>query len=84
MVTPLQPGEKATATNEQSITDLERLCLALTAKGGSIAEISQQLSMPEAFIEDVLLRAETKLGAKNRFHAICLSISMGLVRTDSI
>lgn len=66
-----------------SLTELEKVCLSLTASGMTPDNISAHLGMPATFIDDILDRTEIKLRAKNRFHAVCLAISMGFVSTES-
>jgi len=52
------------------------------AAGATIAEIADDLRVSEPTIKADIARTTKSLGARNRLHAVCLAIVMGLVRPD--
>ena len=52
------------------------------AAGATIAEIADGLRVSEPTIKADIAKATKSLGGRNRLHAVCLAIEMGLVRPD--
>jgi DNA-binding CsgD family transcriptional regulator len=72
----------SSANTEFSLTLLELTCLKLTANGLKPIEISNSLQTQETEINETLVSAERKLGARNRLHAIGIAVSQGLIGID--
>lgn len=73
---PDQPGPKRVS---EPLTRRERDVIALAAEGLTTAEIARSLKLSPATVRTYLSRAERKLGARNRAHAVALAVGMGLV-----
>ena len=66
------------ATGDRLLTKRERQVLTGLLAGQSNREIADQLSLSEATIKHHLEGLRSKLDAKNRAHAVCSAIELGL------
>lgn len=64
------------------LTRMEITCLKLAANGLRPVEIGNELNTTDEEIENHLTSAESKLGARNRLHAIGVAVSQGLIGID--
>lgn len=55
----------------------ERNCLQMLAEGHKLHEMSNHLALSAADVESLLVAAEAKLGARNRFHAVSIALRTG-------
>lgn len=62
-----------------TLDESETICLRLTANGKGLLDIAAALDMPVPHAEVILLRAEQKLGANNRLHAVSLAMRYGIL-----
>ena len=60
----------------------EQEVLELVAEGSSLREIGEQLAISEATVRTHLRNANTKLGARNRAHAVGLALKLGVIRPE--
>lgn len=67
------------AAPDDQINDLELQCLGFLARGRSIGELCEALSLTETQAQDILGGVEGKLGALNRMHAVILAIRLGML-----
>ena len=66
------------ATRDRMLTKREQQVLTGLLAGQSNREIADQLSLSEVTIKHHLKGLRSKLGAKNRTHAVCRAIELGL------
>lgn len=71
--------DRADAARGPALTARERDCLAWTAAGKSLWDISVILGIGERTVRFHLRNARTKLGATSTIHAVALAIRRGLV-----
>lgn len=62
-----------------ALTKRERHCLLLAARGLTTAEIGQQLNITERTVLFHMSNASTKLGARNRQHAVAKALLKNLI-----
>ncbi|MCM2473567.1 hypothetical protein HGO38_08755 [Rhizobium sp. CG5] len=62
----------------------ETICLSMTANGKGLLDIAAALGVPVPHAEVILLRAEEKLGANNRLHAVSLAMLYGILDIGAI
>jgi len=72
-------SQVTTTYQEQILTDKERQCLELNAKGLRNKEIAHHLKRSEATIEFHLRNARKKLNAKTREHAVLIAVTQHLI-----
>jgi DNA-binding CsgD family transcriptional regulator len=65
-----------------NLTYAELTCLKLTANGLRTLEISAALKAGEQEVDGILTSAQSKLGARNRLHAVGIAVSQGLIGID--
>jgi DNA-binding CsgD family transcriptional regulator len=70
-IRPVEPG--------QPISSRELAVIAQAAEGLSNAEIGRVLFIARDTVKSHLWTASVKLGARNRAHAVALSVRMGLI-----
>lgn len=68
------PGAKS---QSPVLTSQEKDVLQLIAEGHAHEDIIQTLALSEDEIEQLLVAAEEKLGAKNRLHAVTIAVLNG-------
>jgi DNA-binding CsgD family transcriptional regulator len=61
------------------LTGTEKSCLTLVAEGLRHQDIGVAVNLTEAEVEEALLRAEMKLKASNRLHAVSLALTKGII-----
>jgi two-component system, NarL family, response regulator len=61
----------------QNLTERERIVLVLLADGLTTVEVAERLSVSEHTVRSRIKAALTKLGARNREHAIAIAIREG-------
>ncbi|GAA2787863.1 response regulator transcription factor [Saccharopolyspora taberi] len=66
-----------------ALTDREREILLLVAKGGSNAEIAEELQLTEGTVKTHVWRILTKLNLRDRVHAVVFAYEHRLVRPGS-
>lgn len=80
----LQDEDAATPSpTPRVLSGREQEVLELVAQGSSLKEIGEQLTISEATVRTHLRNANTKLGARNRAHAVGLALKLGLIRADA-
>ncbi|EWS80819.1 response regulator [Brachybacterium phenoliresistens] len=79
MVSAVPSATRSTAVLD-SLTDREREVLTLMAKGLSNTEIGAELFVAEATVKTHVGRVLSKLGARDRVHAVITAFETGLVR----
>ena len=57
----------------------EQKVLALVADGHSTAEVARQLGYSERMIKNVIHDVTTRLGLRNRCHAVAVAVREGLI-----
>lgn len=65
-----------------ALTDAEVKCLTMLAEGKRPLDICNLLVLPENEVETMLISAESKLGARNRLHAVSMAILMGSIELE--
>jgi LuxR family transcriptional regulator, transcriptional regulator of spore coat protein len=65
--------------SREPLTKRERDVISLAAAGLTTAEIAHAIKLSPATVRTYLSRAERKLGARNRAHAVALAVGMGVV-----
>ncbi|MFE9449529.1 response regulator [Streptomyces sp. NPDC006739] len=78
----LQPSTSASAQRGRlaALTDREREVLALVARGLANGEIADRLFVGETTVKTHLGRILTKLGLRDRIHAVIFAYESGLIR----
>jgi len=79
MVSAVPSATRSTAVLD-ALTDREREVLTLMAKGLSNTEIGAELFVAEATVKTHVGRVLSKLGARDRVHAVITAFETGLVR----
>lgn len=59
------------------LTSQEKDALQMIAEGHAMEDVSHILSLSEDEIEQLLVAAEEKLGARNRLHAVTIAVLNG-------
>ncbi|HJP80267.1 MAG TPA: LuxR C-terminal-related transcriptional regulator [Pseudonocardiaceae bacterium] len=67
------------AKQETTLDSRERALLALLAEGLSTAEVARRLSYSERSVKAMIHRINSRLGARNRTHAVARAIEDGLI-----
>jgi ATP/maltotriose-dependent transcriptional regulator MalT len=78
----LQEADPAPSPTPRVLSGREQEVLGLVAAGSSLKEIGEELAISEATVRTHLRNANTKLGARNRAHAVGLALKLGLISAD--
>jgi DNA-binding NarL/FixJ family response regulator len=68
-----------TASDGEFLNESERAVISLMAEGVSSRDIAQRLECSERTVKTILHRVLTKLGARNRTHAVALAVRDNLL-----
>jgi DNA-binding CsgD family transcriptional regulator len=79
-----RPGLRGPNPLSEPLTRRERDVIGLAAKGLTTAEIARSIKLSPATVRTYLSRAERKLGARNRAHAVALAVGMGVVLPPAV
>ena len=71
-------ADDARQSNNQFLTGRERDVLSGLLAGSSDKEIARNLSLSEVTIKHHLKSLRSKLGARERTHAVCRAIKLGI------
>ena len=71
-------ADDALQSNNQSLTGREHEFLSGLLTGSSSKEIALNLSFSEVTIKHHLKSLRSKLGVRNRTHAVCRAIKLGI------
>jgi two-component system NarL family response regulator len=71
-------ADDALQSNNQFLTGREHDVLSELLTGNSNKEIARNLSLSEVTIKHHLKSLRSKLGARNRIHAVCRAIKLGI------
>lgn len=75
----LAAGEPPEPVLSERLTERERTVLDLMAAGAANSEIADDLSLAEGTVKNYVSRILSKLGARDRAHAVRLAIEWGLL-----
>jgi RNA polymerase sigma factor (sigma-70 family) len=68
----------------RNLSPREREVLAWTAQGKSARQIGEILGISKRTVDEHVQRAEQKLNARNKTHAVVLAIHYGIIKIERI